>query len=297
MLADRRLLLKVITMAPIGAGILGFLAAAFFHWNFLNRTRKPLAIKPPLVEPSAKPSPIVENTIKPLPSAYQSKVFMNVAVPPSQKVVALTFDDGPLGGPTEKVLKILKDNNIKATFFLIGRNAQANPQLVKEIFAAGHVIGNHSWTHPYNKHTLAGSQAEIDKTSDVIASIIGVRPNLFRPPGGLMHTGLAEYAKSQKMGIALWSADSIDYRARNSPARLIRNVLKEVKPGGIILMHDGGIRRTNTAQALPVVIKQLRAQSYKFVTLPELIAMDTKLTSKHIHIAHNKPKMVTTKTL
>ena len=299
MLADRQLLLKLITIVPIGAAFFGFVGGVLFHWNIFNHVNKPLAYKPPVVEPSAKPSPVLENTPKPLPESYKSKVFMNVAVAPSQKVVALTFDDGPLGGPSEKILKILKDNNIKATFFLIGRNAQANPELVKKIYADGHVIGNHSWSHPYNRHTRAGAQAEIEKTSDIIASITGVRPNLFRPPGGLLHTGLAEYAKSQKMGIVLWSADSIDYRARNSPERLIRNIFKEVRPGGIVLMHDGGIRRTNTSEALPMVIKRLRQESYKFVTLPALIAMDSKLPKKyiaHINKSVDKPKMVTAKT-
>jgi len=272
-LADRRLLIKVMAIAPVGAAALGFLAANFFSWNSLKPVHQPIVHKVALVEPSPKPSPLPRNTIKPLPSSYQSKVFQGIQVPPSQKVIALSFDDGPLLGPTDRILEILKENNIKATFFLIGQNVKRNPELVKKIFDDGHVIGNHSWTHPYNRQTLAGSAAEIDKTSAEIAKIIGSKPNMFRPPGGLMHTGLAEYAKSEKMGIILWSADSEDYRAHNSPDVLLKNIFKEIKPGGIILMHDGGVKRSNTSEALPLLIAKLKQEGYRFVTIPELMKL------------------------
>ncbi len=278
MLADRRLLLKVITIAPICAAAFGFLAATFFHWNSLKKSDKIALPKPPVVEPSPKPSSKL-NLIKPLPLKYQGKVFEKVNVPPSEKVIALTFDDGPLPNSTEKVLKILKDNQIKATFFLIGRNVQLHPEVVKKVLLEGHAIGNHSWSHPYNHQTLAGAAREIDKTSEVIAKVIGSKPNLFRPPGGLMHNGLSEYAKYRKMGIAIWSADSQDYIKSHTPQQLLSNIFKQVKPGGIVLMHDGGTRRTNTALALPILIEKLRKQGYRFVTLPELINLDSKSTT------------------
>ena len=295
MLADRRILIRVITIAPIGAAALGFLAAAFFPWKTINQINKPIVNKDPIVEPSPKPKETPKPFIKTLPKAYQARVFEEVELPPNQKVIALTFDDGPLPGPTEKILQILKDNDIKATFFLIGRNVKQHPELVKKIYDDGHIIENHSWTHPYNRHTLAGSQAEIDNTSAEIAKITGRKPELFRPPGGLMHTGLAEYAKSQKMGIALWSADSQDYRAHNSPQRLLKNMLKEIKPGGMVLMHDGGAKRTNTIAALPVLIEKLKKEGYRFVTVLDLIALEAK-TNSGSKTTLTKAKPITTPT-
>jgi len=315
MLENKQVLLKAMALIPAGAATIGFVAAAFLHLNSLNsfavsKARKPntddssiksnsvtsylLETSPlstpsslaPFPKPLATPSTIPINSIKPIPTSYQSKVFSNVPVSPLQKVVALTFDDGPLDGPTQDILNILDKNHIKATFFLIGQNAKNNPDLVKKIFSDGDAIGNHSWTHPYNRQTKAGAQAEIEKTSAEIASITGVRPNLFRPPGGIMHNGLAEYAKSQKMGIVLWSADSIDYRAHSSASRLLSNIFRDgVKPGSIILMHDGGAKRTNTIQALPILIARLKKEAFRFVTIPELIDLDSKNSAKNVPLA------------
>jgi Predicted xylanase/chitin deacetylase len=116
---------------------------------------------------------------------------------------------------------------------------------------------------------------EIDHTSDLIFQTTGVKTNLFRPPGGIMHNGVAAYARNKKYAIIMWSADSVDYR-RPSPSVLLNRVLKESRPGGIVLMHDGGGNRSHTVAALPQIISKLRQQGYRFVTIPELLELQVK---------------------
>ncbi|WP_272819323.1 polysaccharide deacetylase family protein, partial [Scytonema hofmannii] len=114
---------------------------------------------------------------------------------------------------------------------------------------------------------------EIETTSDLIYKTTGVKTTLFRPPGGMMHNGLVNYAKNQKHTVVMWSADSIDY-SRPAVPRLVRNVMRDSEPGGIVLMHDGGGNRTKTIQALPQIISNFQKQGYRFVTVPELLEME-----------------------
>jgi len=186
------------------------------------------------------------------------------------KPIALTFDDGPWTNNTAQTLDFLKKNNIKATFFVVGRQVQRYPQLVKRIVAEGHAIGNHTWSHQYHMYNSAGAASEIDKTADIVYKTTGVKTNLFRPPGGFLNNGLAAYAKQKKYALIMWSADSLDWRY-HSPNTLLNRVLKEASAGGIVLMHDGGGDRSKTIQALPQLIADLKKRGYTFVTVPELL--------------------------
>ena len=116
---------------------------------------------------------------------------------------------------------------------------------------------------------------EIDATADLIYKTTGVITTLFRPPGGIVSNGPAEYASSKNYSVIMWSADSIDYK-RPTVARLLSNVMRISKPGGIVLMHDGGGIRDRTVQALPKMIKTFRKQGYKFVTIPEMLEIEDK---------------------
>jgi peptidoglycan-N-acetylglucosamine deacetylase len=210
-----------------------------------------------------------------VPSRFQGATIETAKLSHGQKVIALTFDDGPWPESTAQVLDILKENNIKATFFVIGQNVKNYPDLVKRVIAEGHTIGNHTWHHWYHFMNPQTAAYEIDHTTDLIYQTTGVKTNLFRPPGGIMHNGVAAYARNSKYAIILWSSDSVDY-SRPAVPKLIHNVFSQAKPGGIVLMHDGGGNRAKTVQALPEIIAGFRKQGYSFVTIPELLEMQDK---------------------
>jgi peptidoglycan/xylan/chitin deacetylase (PgdA/CDA1 family) len=229
----------------------------------------------------------------PIPTQFQGKTFKQIklnsnyktvaqgasAKPTEQgvtvKPIALTFDDGPWPHTTGQVLDILKKNNVKATFFVVGRQVQTYPQLLKRIVADGHALGNHTWSHQYHRYDSAGAAREIDRTTQLVYKLTGIETVLFRPPGGILNNGLAAYAQQKKYAVVMWSADSLDWRY-GSPSTLTNRVLKETSAGGIVLMHDGGGNRAKTVQALPQLIAQLKKRGYTFVTVQELMEMQNK---------------------
>ncbi|NTW20216.1 MAG: polysaccharide deacetylase family protein [Nostocales cyanobacterium W4_Combined_metabat2_030] len=218
-----------------------------------------------------------------VPSNFQGIVISEAKLPPEKKVIALTFDDGPWPNSTAKVLDILKKNRIKSTFFVVGQNVKNYPDLTKQIVADGHIIANHTWHHWYHQMNAQAAAYEVANTGDIIYQTTGVRTSLFRPPGGIMNNGVAAYAKNNKYAVIMWSADSMDY-SRPAVPRLMNNIFREAKPGGIVLMHDGGGDRSNTVKALPEIINRFRKQGYEFVTVPELLEMQDQhpqLTAKN----------------
>lgn len=209
-----------------------------------------------------------------VPKQFQGKTIRTVSTPGNQKVIALTFDDGPWPKGTNDILYILKKYNVKATFFMVGRNVQNFPDIAKQVVSQGHTVANHSWSHSYRQHSPAAAAREIDRTDEIIYKATGAKSVLFRPPGGNLKNGLATYAANKKDALVMWSVDSQDYRA--SSASIIRNVMRDAGQGGVVLMHDGGGDRHRTASALPIIIKKLKEQGYQFVTLPELLDMSAK---------------------
>ncbi|QIR37304.1 polysaccharide deacetylase family protein [Tolypothrix sp. PCC 7910] len=211
----------------------------------------------------------------PLPDSFLGATIKEAKLTQGQKVIALTFDDGPWPESTAQVLDILKKNDIKATFFVVGQNVKNFPDLLKRVVADGHIVANHTWHHWYHFMNPQTAAYEIDHTTDIIFKTTGVKTNLFRPPGGIMHNGVANYAKNSKYALIMWSSDSMDY-SRPSVPRLINNVFREAKPGGIVLMHDGGGNRSQTVEALPTIIARFKKEGYSFVTIPELLEMQDK---------------------
>jgi peptidoglycan/xylan/chitin deacetylase (PgdA/CDA1 family) len=210
-----------------------------------------------------------------VPSRFQGATIKAVTLPPDQKVIALTFDDGPWPQSTAQVLDILKKNNIKGTFFVVGRNVKLYPDLTRRIVAEGHSIANHTWHHWYHHMNAQAAAYEVANTSDIIFKTTGVKPGLFRPPGGIMTNGVVSYAKNNKYAIIMWSSDSVDYSRPGVP-KLINNIFRNAQPGGIVLMHDGGGDRAHTVKALPEIINRFRKQGYQFVTIPEMLEMQDK---------------------
>jgi polysaccharide deacetylase family sporulation protein PdaB len=196
----------------------------------------------------------------------------------AEKKIALTFDDGPNDPYTSEVLKVLKDNHVRATFFLVGKNVEANPQAAREIVAAGHAIGNHSYDHR-NLVTRTNAQVrdEILKAEKAIEEATGQKTALFRPPYGDKDAFTLRQTRQLGYVMIEWSVSAEDWR-RPGPRRIVANVVKDVRNGSIILMHDGDkIRRgdrSQTVAALPQIIAQLRQEGYEFVTIPELLKLN-----------------------
>ncbi|BDA66870.1 polysaccharide deacetylase [Rivularia sp. IAM M-261] len=217
----------------------------------------------------------VKKGLSEVPARFRGATIAEANLAPSDKVIALTFDDGPWPQSTPAVLDILKKNNIKGTFFIVGQMLKEHPDMGKRVVAEGHVIANHTWHHWYHYMNPQAAAFEIDNTSNLIYQVTGVKTSLFRPPGGIKTNGPYAYAKNQKYATIMWSSDSSDY-ARPSVPKLISNVMREAKPGGIVLMHDGGGNRSNTVAALPQIIDNFKKQGYRFVTIPELLEMQDK---------------------
>ncbi|MEG4342981.1 polysaccharide deacetylase family protein [Microcoleus sp. A003_D6] len=206
-----------------------------------------------------------------VPSQFKGTTIREAKLDSQHKAIALTFDDGPWPKTTTQILDILKENNIKATFFWVGRYLQTYPELGKQVAAAGHAIGNHTWNHQYLKYNEYGAAREIDRTSSLIEELTGVKTSMFRPPGGILNNGLAAYAQKKNYAVVMWSADSFDWRTLTES--LMDNVMRQANSGGIVLMHDGGGNRARTVKALPDIIARLRNEGYSFVTVPELLQM------------------------
>jgi peptidoglycan-N-acetylglucosamine deacetylase len=209
-----------------------------------------------------------------VPQSFQAKTIKDAPLPNNEKVIALTFDDGPWPETTEKILATLKQEKIKATFFVIGQPLKSYPEIGKKVLADGHAIANHTLHHWYNKMTPLVAQREIEDTAKIIKEVLNVETDYFRPPGGVLTNGLVAYAESKKQSVLMWSVDSNDsHPKRPSPEAMIKTVVSQATPGGIVLMHDGGGNHDNTAKALPGMIAKLRANGYKFVTIPELLEL------------------------
>ncbi len=190
---------------------------------------------------------------------------------PQLPEIALTFDDGPNATYTSQILSILQSYGIQATFFVIGSQANNNPNLVLQEYQQGCVVGNHTWSHP-NLTTLPADQVriELQNTSNKIVSITGQAPVVFRPPGGNFNDQVQSIAANLGLSTVLWSVDPKDWSLPGTDA-IIQNVLSSTKNGSIILMHDGGGDRSQTVAALPTIISTLLQRGYRFVTIPQMI--------------------------
>ncbi len=185
--------------------------------------------------------------------------------------IAITFDDGPNPATTPRLLKMLKDRGIKATFFCVGQCVAQNPEIAQQIVAEGHEIANHSWSHPLlSKMSESAVHDQIDRTHNVIKQTTGVTPTMLRPPFGGFTVRQRAWANAVwNYKIILWDVDSLDWKHR-SPAKTESIIMAETKKGSIILCHD--IHKT-TVDAMPATLDALSAKGFKFVTVTELMKM------------------------
>lgn len=183
----------------------------------------------------------------------------------NKKMVAITFDDGPHSSNTEQILKILGDNNARATFFMLGQNVTYYPEIVKKVHEQGNEIASHTWNHPQlTKLSEAEIKKQIQDTSDAIYNITGTRPKLVRPPYGAINSTVKATIEEP---LILWNIDSLDWKSRDEN-QIVPLVMNSVQDGDIILLHD--IHAT-TVPAVKRIVEQLKAQDYQMVTVSELL--------------------------
>ena len=200
-----------------------------------------------------------------------------------EKVVAITFDDGPDDQYTNQVLDLLAEYEAKATFFILGKNAEKHPEVILRQFEEGHELANHTYTHPWNT-TLKRIEDEMHKTNDIIYSITGFKPILFRPVGGLYTDGMIDVAVKNGYTVVMWSwhQDTEDWKDPGV-SKIVNKVLTGTKPGDVILFHDGGSDRTQTVEALKEILPVLKEQGYQFVTISEMLKIKQDKEKEDIH--------------
>ena len=187
-----------------------------------------------------------------------------------EKRIAITFDDGPNEEKTREILAILAENDVKATFFVIGENAEAHPDRIREISEAGHEIGNHTWSHRYlTQMSEKEIREEVGKTEELITRICGQRPVVFRPPGGLWSEKSVSVVEEMGYRCVLWSVDTRDWSIPGVQT-VIRRVENGTGNGDVILFHDLADKRMPTPEALRVLLPRLKEAGFEFVTVSDL---------------------------
>lgn len=224
-------------------------------------------------EPVAKlQPPVVAAPVAPradVPRRYRGQVVRKRVRYFPERMLALTFDDGPDPQVTPVVLATLKRHEARATFFVLGRNVRRWPELVKQAAGEGHAVGSHAYSHP-ERCSPAEARRQLAETADLIEQATGDRPTLFRPPYGITTGNLCETALGEDYTAVLWTISSADSRPI-SAVTIAQNVIHTPNPGDIVLMHDGA-GHAATAKALEQILTELGATGFRFVTLPELLA-------------------------
>jgi peptidoglycan-N-acetylglucosamine deacetylase len=183
--------------------------------------------------------------------------------------VSLSFDDGPVVGKTEKILEILKRENVPAAFFCIGKRISDNPELARRIIDEGHIIGNHSYFHraTFDLQSSTMITKELADTDSAIHRLTGMRPRFFRPPYGVTNPMVAKAVKRRNYKVIGWTVRSFDTVIKD-PTRLLERVTKPLKSGDIILFHD---HCDSTADILPDLLAHIRKSGLKVVRIDDLI--------------------------
>jgi peptidoglycan-N-acetylglucosamine deacetylase len=189
-----------------------------------------------------------------------------------QKVIALTFDDGPMPSYLPKILEVLKQNNVKATFFFIGAHVTQFPELAKLTLAQGHELGNHAFSHrsPLKLSSIE-LQKEIEKTQKLIFSATGYTTTLFRAPRGKYNDATLKIVKRTGHKMVLWSKDQDpnDWK-RPGVNKIVNAVITNASNGDIVLLHD---TKLQTVEAIKIIIPRLKEQGFRFVTISELLQL------------------------
>src|SRR5262249_17124496 len=226
-------------------------------------------------KPTGSPSTEKETALKsPSPPKEPPISFNSVHV--NGPYIAMTFDDGPSAALTPKLLDILAAHHMKVTFFVLGEMVAEHPEILARAAREGHEIASHSWSHPnLAKMSQEGVRSQLQRTDDEIKGATGKRPTLFRPPYGSITEREKRWIHDEfGYDIILWDVDPLDWK-RPGPSVVRSRILKETRPGSIVLSHD---IHPGTIEAMPSTFDELEAKGFKFVTVSELIDMATPVT-------------------
>ena len=272
----------------------------------LTATLSSCAVAEPLlgtVRPSAKPgssaiktpsntgyqTPRIRGTVPTNPDMTMGKDFSSKSgisfsrVLVSGKYIALTFDDGPHPQNTPRLLNMLRARNIKATFYVIGRNVELYPQVVRRTVAEGHEIGNHSQTHRLlSKLSDSQIRSELSRCRDAVNRVAGVQPRTMRPPYGGLNQRQREMVHAEYgYPVIMWSVDPLDWK-RPGPSVVSSRILAGASAGGIVLAHD---LHAQTVDAMPATLDNLLLRGYQFVTVSQLLAMKNNSPAQQTAVA------------
>ena len=199
----------------------------------------------------------------------------DTAIEAEKKYIALTFDDGPHPEYTEKVLDILEEKNVPATFFVVGFRAEVHRDTILRMKKLNCEVGNHTYEHKHlKKISRQEALTEIRKCSDIIFDITGEYPKIYRPPFGEIGKGLEKEIAMTKI---LWTIDSSDWRIKYEKSQVVNNIVPKANENSIILLHDF---YKATVAALPEIIDKLQAEGFEFITISELLKIDNSAGSK-----------------
>lgn len=221
------------------------------------------------------PNPIAKQFNNPssLPTTPPAGVRISYSsVKTGQKILAMTFDDGPHPSLTPKLLDLLKERNIKCTFFLIGKQVKMYPDIVRRMIAEGHEIGNHTWTHcSLTSRSDEQIRKELQQSADAVKEVAGVTPQLIRPPYGAINQRIKDMMFTEfGYSTIMWSVDPQDWR-RPGVAAVTSRLVNGAHPGAIMLAHD---IHPPTLTAMPAMFDQLIAKGYQFVTVSQLLNLE-----------------------
>ncbi|MCC6446184.1 MAG: polysaccharide deacetylase family protein [Armatimonadetes bacterium] len=203
-----------------------------------------------------------------IPRDYQGKIIRRRLRRFPDRLLALTFDDGPDPKTTPRILKALKAHHARATFFVVGEQGKLHPDILRRIALEGHAVESHSYSHPKNP-SPAEAVEELSRTEKIIQEAAGRLPTCFRPPYGKTHNAFAAAAARKGYALVLWTISSAD-SSHIEPGVIAHNVIFTPNPGDIVLMHDGPGHRASAA-AVEAILPRLRAEGFRFVTVPELM--------------------------
>ena len=198
--------------------------------------------------------------------------------------LALTYDDGPNDPHTLRLLEVLAKHNVHATFFLIGRYVHQKPEIARAIAQAGHVVGNHTFTHPaLIFKSNPEIRRELEHCRSAIHDAIGAHSNLFRPPFGARRPAVLRIARELGLEPVMWNVTGYDWNAPLA-AVIESKVAKQTRGGNVILLHDGGHKRMGTDRSQTVaasdqMIARFKSESYDFVTIPQMMKNNSSLSS------------------
>jgi peptidoglycan/xylan/chitin deacetylase (PgdA/CDA1 family) len=204
------------------------------------------------------------------PASENNNVHFISSGPDDGNRIAITFDDGPTPGVTDVILDELKKRNIHSTFFMIGKQVVAAPELAQRVLAEGHEVGNHTFNH-LKLNTLPDRQVdwEIQKTQDTISDVLNYRPSWLRPPYSAFRKNQIGIPQSRDIGVVFWSVDSRDW-SQPGKEKMVNTILTHTKPGSIILCHD---LHKQTANCIGQILDGLLDRKYEFTSISDFLGL------------------------